>query len=411
MKQNRRNFMKGTGAACALALTNGLPTALTRTELGAAESRGMARGLTVLSIRRGTAHRLISLASGIARRFSTRNFLSYAWLISLFTFGLYGSSVQAQNAVVLVGSGSSVPAPLYNRWIQEYGKHNANIQMRYVPIGTSEGIKEISRGTSDFGAGEAQLTEMERKDGSLIELPVVLIGIVPIYNLPDVHQELRLSGEVLAEIFLGDVKTWNAPQIAKLNPDVTLPSLAIQVINRPAGKGSNYVFTGFLSKVSSKFHTQIGVTPSPKWPVGQPAERSSDMADKVESILGSIGYVEYQYAVKANLSQATVSNAAGKYVKASMESIAEACNAVEEPRWNGFSASLSNAPGADSFPITSFTWIYLRTSPPDPARGAAMSDLLDWIYTDAQRSAVQEGYSALPPQLLAAVKKKAKTLQ
>jgi phosphate transport system substrate-binding protein len=354
---------------------------------------------------------LISLAPGIARRFSTRNFLSYAWLISLFTFGLYGSSAQAQNAVVLVGSGSSVPAPLYNRWIQEYGKRNANIQMRYVPIGTSEGIKEISRGASDFGAGEAQLTEKERKDGSLIELPVVLIGIVPIYNLPDVHQELRLSGEVLAEIFLGDVKTWNAPQIAKLNPDVTLPSLAIQVINRPAGKGSNYVFTDFLSKVSSKFHTQIGVTPSPKWPVGQPAERSSDMADKVKSIPGSIGYVEYQYAVKANLSQATVLNAAGKYVKASTESIAEACNAVEEPRWNGFSASLSNAPGADSFPITSFTWIYLRTSPSDPARGAAMSDLLDWIYTDGQRSAVQEGYSALPPQLLAAVRKKAKTLQ
>ena len=130
-----------------------------------------------------------------------------------------------------------------------------------------------------------------------------LIGIVPIYNLPDVHQELRLSGEVLAEIFLGDVKTWNAPQIAKLNPDVTLPSLAIQVINRPAGKGSNYVFTDFLSKVSSKFHTQIGVTPSPKWPVGQPAERSSDMADKVKSMPGSIGCVEYQYAVKANLSQ------------------------------------------------------------------------------------------------------------
>jgi phosphate transport system substrate-binding protein len=135
------------------------------------------------------------------------------------------------------------------------------------------------------------------------------------------------------------------------------------------------------------------------------------MADKVKSIPGSIGYVEYQYAVKANLSQATVLNAAGKYVKASMESIAEACNAAEAPRWNGFSASLSNAPGADSFPITSFTWIYLRTSPSDPSRGAAMSDLLDWIYTDGQRSALQEGYSALPPQLLAAVRKKAKALQ
>src|SRR5580700_6781622 len=304
---------------------------------------------------------LISLASAISRRFSIRNLLSYAWLISVLILGLCNSSTEAQNAVVLVGSGSSVPAPLYNRWIQEYGKRNANIQMRYVPIGTSEGIKEISRGASDFGAGEAQLTEKERKDGSLIELPVVLIGIVPIYYLPDVHQELRLSGEVLAEIFLGDVKTWNAPQIAKLNPDVALPSLAIQVINRPAGKGSNYVFTDFLSKVSSKFHTQIGVTPSPKWPVGQPAERSSDMADKVKSIPGSIGYVEYQYAVKANLSQATVLNPAGKFVKASEKSIVAACEAAEAPRWTSFTASLTSAPGADSYPITSFSWIYLRT--------------------------------------------------
>jgi phosphate transport system substrate-binding protein len=135
------------------------------------------------------------------------------------------------------------------------------------------------------------------------------------------------------------------------------------------------------------------------------------MADKVKSIPGSIGYVEYQYAVKSNLPQAAVSNAAGKFVKASTESIVAACDAVEEPRWNSFSASLTNAPGADSFPIASFTWIYLRTSPSDSVRAAAMSDLLDWIYTDGQRSAVQEGYSALPPQLLAAVRKKAKTMQ
>jgi phosphate transport system substrate-binding protein len=332
-------------------------------------------------------------------------------LASLLTFGPYSPGARSQNTVVLVGSGSSVPAPLYNRWTQEYGKRNANIQLRYVPIGTSEGIREISRGASDFGAGEAQLTEKERKESNLIELPVVLIAIVPIYNLPDVHQELRLSGEVLAEIFLGDVKMWNAPQITKLNPDITLPSLAIQVINRPAGKGSNYVFTDFLSKVSSKFHTQVGVSPSPKWPVGQAAERSSDMADKVKSIPGSIGYVEYQYAVKSNLSQAAVSNTGGKFVKASAESIVAACDAMEEPRWNSFSASLANAPGADSYPIASFTWIYLRTSSSDAVRAAGMSDLLDWIYTDGQRFAVQEGYSALPAQLLTAVKKKAKTMQ
>jgi phosphate transport system substrate-binding protein len=332
-------------------------------------------------------------------------------LLSFFSLGLAGTLATAQNTVVLVGSGSSVPAPLYNRWTQEYGKRSASIQMRYLPVGTSEGIRQISHNAGDFGAGEAQLTDKERKEGGLIELPVVLIGIVPIYNLPDIHQELRLSGEVLAQIFLGDVKMWNAPQIAKLNPDISLPSLPIQVINRPAGKGSNYVFTEFLSKASSKFRAQLGVTPSPKWPVGEPAERSSDMADKVKSNPGSIGYVEYQYAVKGNIAQAAVLNPAGKFVKASTDSIAAACQAAEAPRWNNFSASLTNAPGAESFPITSFTWIYLRTSSSDFARESALSNLLDWVYSDGQEFAVQEGYSALPPPLLAAVRKKAKALQ
>jgi phosphate transport system substrate-binding protein len=350
-------------------------------------------------------------ASRTPQRFYTRRLLSSAWLLSLLTFALCTPSARAQKAVVLVGSGSSVPAPLYNRWTQDFGKRNANIQMRYVPIGTSEGIKEITRDTSDFGAGEAQLTEKERKEGGLIELPVVLIGIVPIYDLPEVHQELRLSGEVLAEIFLGDVKMWNAPQIAKLNPEISLPNTAIQVINRPAGKGSNYVFTEFLSKASPKFRAEVGVTPSPKWPVGQPAERSSDMADKVKNTPGSIGYVEYRYAVKGGIPQAAVLNPSGKFVKASTETIAAACQAAEAPRWNSFSASLTNVSGADAFPISSFSWIYLRTSSPDSARAAALGDFLDWIYTRGQESAVQEGYSALPAELLAAVRKKAKAMQ
>jgi phosphate transport system substrate-binding protein len=348
---------------------------------------------------------------GIAQRRSSHGLLSHIWLLSLLILGLNGASAIAQNAIVLVGSGSTVPGPLYSRWAQEYGKRNPNLQMRYLPSGTSEGIKQISHGAGDFGAGEAQLTEKERKENALIELPVVLIGIVPIYNLPDVHQDLRLSGEVLAEIFLGDVRTWNAPQIAKLNPEIGLPDLPIQVVNRPAGKGSNYVLTDFLSKVSSKFRAQIGVTPSPKWPAGMPAERSADMADKVKSSPGSIGYVEYQYAVKGNISQVAVLNPAGKFVRASTESIAAACKAVEAPHWNSFSASLTNAPGADSFPITSFTWIYLRIKSPDSARASALGNLLDWIYRDGQQFAIQEGYADLPSPLLAAVRKKVKNLQ
>jgi phosphate transport system substrate-binding protein len=350
-------------------------------------------------------------ASSLGPQRSIRHLFSHMWLLSVLILTLCSSSAQAQNAVVLVGSGSSVPAPLYNRWSQDYGKGNAKIQMRYVPIGTSEGIKEISRGASDFGAGEAQLTDKEKKEGGLIELPVVLIGIVPIYNIPDVHQGLRLSGEVLAEIFLGEVKMWNAAPIAKLNPDITLPNIPIQVINRPAGKGSNYVFSDFLSKVSTKFRSQIGVTPSPKWPVGEPAERSSDMAEKVKSNPGSIGYVEYQYAVKGGIPQAAVQNPSGKFVKASSETIAAACQSAEAPRWNNFSASLTNVPGANAFPIASFSWIYVRSPAVDSARAGALDDFLDWIYTVGQQAAVQEGYSALPPELLAAVRKKVKAVQ
>jgi len=353
------------------------------------------------------ANALPSLRLSRQQRMNRRS-LSIISLSLLLAVFLHATSIRAQNTTVLVGSGSSVPAPLYNRWTQEY--HKSSIQMRYLPVGTGEGIKAISKGAGDFGAGEAQLTERERKEGNLIELPVVLIGIVPVYNLPDVHGQLRLSGEVLAEIYLGELKMWNSPQIAKLNPDVTLPSMPIQVINRPGGKGSNYVFTDFLSKTSAKFRSAIGTTSSPKWPVGDSAERSSDMADKVKNTQGAIGYVEYQYALKNNISQAAVLNPAGKFVKASPETITAACQAGEAPRWNSFSASLTNEPGADSFPIASFTWIYLRTSPSDATRAAAMSDLLDWIYTDGQRFAAQEGYAELPAPLLAAVRRKAKEL-
>jgi phosphate transport system substrate-binding protein len=337
--------------------------------------------------------------------------LSNTWILLLLALVLHGTPAKAQTAVVLVGSGSSVPAPLYGRWSQEYNKRNPNLQMRYLPAGTSEGIKQISHGAGDFGAGEAPLTDKEREEGGLIEMPVVLIGIVPVYNLPGVHQELRLSGEVLAEIFLGDVKTWNAPQIAKLNPKIALPSVAIQVVNRGPGKGSNYVFTDFLSKVSAKFRAQVGVSASPKWPVGAPVERSSDMADKVKNSPGSIGYVEYQYAVKDGIPQAAVLNLAGQFVKASPESISAACRAVEALRSNSLSASLSNAPGVDSFPIASFSWMYLRTKSADPSRAAALGDFLNWIYADGQQFATQEGYSELPAPLLAAVRRKVKDLR
>ena len=329
------------------------------------------------------------------------------FLMALCTFPS-SISAFAQESVVLVGSGSSVPAPLYAKWTEAFNRHKPGVQMRYLPTGTSEGINSLAHGSGDFAAGEAQLSAKDR--ATMIELPSVVIGIVPIYNLPGLQKELHFSGELLAEIYMGNVKNWDAPQIAKLNPGVNLPNETIKVIYRPGGKGSNYIFSEFLSKNSPKFHTAIGISPSPKWPLGTPAERSSDMADKVKAEVGAIGYVEAQYAIKAGLPMGLVLNPAGKFVKASDASITAACHAVEAPSWDKFSASLINAPGADSFPIASFTWLYLRTSSTDPKRASALADFLQWAYTDGQKIADQDGYSELPSELLQKVKAKATSL-
>jgi phosphate transport system substrate-binding protein len=325
--------------------------------------------------------------------------------------GFCCSMAFAQDALILVGSGSSVPAPLYAKWAEQFNKREPGVQLRYLPIGASEGIKQISHGSGDFGAGEVPLSQADRTEGSLVELPSVLIGVVPIYNLPGVHRELRFSGEVLAEIYLGEIKSWNNPALVKLNPDAELPDHPIKVIYRPAGKGTNYVFSEFLSKTSAKFRTRIGTSASPKWPVGDPAERSSDMADKVKESTGAIGFVEQQYAVKNSIPYGSVQNAAGKFVKATPESIGAACRAIEAPSWDKFSASLSNAPGETSFPITSFTWLYLRTVSPDAKRASARTELLQWVYADGQEIAAKEGYSELPQALLAKVKAKANSLR
>lgn len=303
-------------------------------------------------------------------------------------------------SVVLVGVGSTVPLPLYKKWGEEYNKRDQKFQMRYLPLGTSEGISLVVQKSGDFGAGEVPLGANQPNAATLTAMPTALIGIVPIYNLPGVRGDLRFSGDLLAEIFLGQVKTWNSPAIAKLNPDLSLPNLPIRVVYRPAGKGSNYVFTDFLSKASSRFRSRIGVTASPNWPVRESAERSADMVLKVKNEPGSIGYVELQYAVDMHVAYGLVQNASGSYSRASNQTITAACEAVESPRWDRFSASLTDAPGPASYPITSFTWIYLPTQTGDPGHAATLTDLLGWIFGDGQRIAGDLGYSPLPVPLL-----------
>ena len=330
-------------------------------------------------------------------------------VVFVLTLGLGSLFASDQKTIVLVGAGSSVPVPLYKHWADDFNHSHSNIQLQYMPLGTTEGIKQIANNVSDFGAGEVLLSPEERSSSNLVELPTALIGIVPIFNLPG-QQELKFSGELLAEIYLGEVKMWNDPRIAKLNPGASLPNMALTVVYRPAGKGSNFVFTDFLSHASPKFRDRIGRTPSPKWPVGIPAERSQDMADRVKNNPGYIGFVEFQYAEDNHISFGSVLNPSGKYVKASMETISAACRAVEGGDWSKFAVSLVSAPGADSYPVSSFTWLYVPATAKDAARAAALNNLLNWMYSEGQKAVAQEGYPALPAPLLVKVKARANTL-
>jgi phosphate transport system substrate-binding protein len=314
--------------------------------------------------------------------------------------------IRAQETIMLVGSGSTVPGPLYMKWSDEFNKRDPRVQVRYLPIGTAESILAISRGSGDFGAGEVQLTAKELHDMKLVLVPTMLVAIVPIYNLPGVREELRFSGQVLAEIYLGRIRKWNDPKLAQLNPGVALPDAPIKVIYRPKGKGSNYIFTDYLSKVSPAFRVQVGKSASPKWPVGVPAERSSDMVDRVKKESGTIGFVELNYATKVGIGHGAVQNAAGQFVRASNASLLAACQTAQNAIPDNFSVSLTNAGGADSYPLTSLTWFYLPAHAANPARARGMSDFMSWVMSDGQKMAHLEGYTELTPPLLAKVKSK-----
>jgi phosphate transport system substrate-binding protein len=200
-------------------------------------------------------------------------------------------AANSQNIIALVGSGSNLPTPLFSHWVEEYNKLSPGAQVRYLSTGTVKGIEDISRGVGDFAAGEVPMTDEQLKAAKtpILHIPTVLVAIVPIYHIPGMRGNLRLSAPVLAEIFLGAIKNWDDPQIKELDPGQILPHLDIAVVHRTDGKGSNYIFTDFLTKTSSKWRNQIGKTPSPAWPVGVSANRGEDMMEKVKVSTGAIG--------------------------------------------------------------------------------------------------------------------------
>lgn len=326
---------------------------------------------------------------------------------------LLPAATDGQGSIVLVATGSSMPEPLYLRWNDEYHKQQPAVEIRYLPEGSGAGASRVVTGTGDFAGGDAPIPEKELKAATfkVVELPTVLIGIVVVYNLPGTSGELRLTGPALANIYLGKITLWNDPILVKLNPDVKLPSVPIQVFHRSPGKGSSYILSDYLSKVSPEFLARIGRSESPNWAVGTAAGRSQDMAEKVAAAPGAIGYTELNIAEKASLRMASIRNVEGEFVRPSAHSIAAAAKASTIKISDDFRISLTNGPGKDSYPISSFTWFYVPAVAKDAQRGRAVAEYLRWVYTNGEKLAQEQGYSALPEELLAKVMAKAQTIR
>jgi phosphate transport system substrate-binding protein len=295
------------------------------------------------------------------------------------------------------GAGATFPNPIYSKWFDEYGS-KYGLRINYQSIGSGGGIKQLSAGTVFFGATDGPMTDAQLKaaPGPILHFPTVLGGVVPIYNVPGVTVQLRMTGPLLANIVLGKITKWNDPQIAKLNPRATLPATDIAVVHRSDGSGTTYIWCDFLSKTSPDFQKTVGVASSVSWPVGVGAKGNEGVSGLVRQTPGSIGYVELIYALQNNIPFASVQNKAGEFITASLESVTAAAAAAAANMPDDFRVSITNADGQDAYPIASFTWLLLYQSSPDKPRSKAMVDFLKWALTDGQKYANDLHYAPLP---------------
>jgi len=320
--------------------------------------------------------------------------------IALAGFLLAGSALASAQAIN--GAGATFPYPIYGKWFEEFRKLHPSIEINYQSKGSGAGIAQLTAGTVDFGA-----SDMPMKDEQIAALkvkafhfPTVLGGVVPTYNLPGVA-ELKFSSEAMAGIFLGKITKWNDPRIAKGNPGVKLPSSDIIVVHRGDGSGTTFVFTDYLSKISPEWKSGPGANTSIKWPVGVGQQGNEGVAGMVRQTPGAVGYVELIYALQNKMEYGSVQNAAGVYLKANLETVTAAAAGAAKSMPADFRVSITNAPGKDAYPISSFTWLLIPSQIPDAPKRAALVGFLKWMLTDGQKDTAALGYAPLPKQVVA----------
>ncbi|MGB8473682.1 MAG: phosphate ABC transporter substrate-binding protein PstS [Candidatus Acidiferrum sp.] len=326
--------------------------------------------------------------------------------ILLAGLGLAGM-LWAQGTLSITGAGATFPYPIYSKWFNEYHKAHSNIQINYQAIGSGGGIRQITEGTVDFGASDGPMTDEQLKAYQdkhgfpILHFPTVLGGVVPTYNIPGVSAELKFTPEALAGIYLGTITKWNDPAITGPNPGVSLPGDDITVIHRSDGSGTTYIWTDYLSKVSSAWKAKVGNATSVNWPVGLGGQGNQGVAGLVKQMPDSIGYVELIYAIQTKMPYGIVKNEAGVFIKASLSSVTAAAAGAAKNMPADFRVSITNAPGKDAYPISSFTWLLIPSKISDAAKRNAIKGFITWMVSDGQNFTEALAYARLPHQVVA----------
>jgi phosphate transport system substrate-binding protein len=299
--------------------------------------------------------------------------------IALLLAGLV-LALPVMGQTTLNGAGATFPYPMYSKWFSEYNKLHPDVQINYQSIGSGGGIRQVLNGTVDFGASDGPMSDEQLKQAKtpILHIPTVMGAVVPAYNVPGVSGEIKFTPEALAGIFLGKIQKWNDPALTQANPGVKLPDQSIIVIYRSDGSGTTFIFTDYLSKISQDWANSVGKGTSVKWAIGMGGKGNEGVAGQIRQLQGSIGYVELIYAVENKITYGSVKNAAGNFVKASLDSVTEAAASAKSMPAD-FRVSITNAPGKTAYPISSFTWLLIPNPAKDSTNGKVLIDFLKWI--------------------------------
>ncbi len=314
-----------------------------------------------------------------------------------------GFSFSAKADIIKInGAGATFPYPLYSKWFSDYNKTNPNIQINYQSIGSGGGIQQLKAGTVDFGASDAPLNSDEEKamPGPVVQIPATAGSVVIVYNIPGIGKGLKLTSEVVGDLFLGKIKSWNDPKIVSQNPGVNLPNLPVAVVHRSDGSGTTHIFTDYLAKAHADFYFKVGRGKSVNWPTGLGGKGNEGVAGQVKQIPGAVGYVEYAYAVNNKIPYAAIRNKAGKFVEPSPAATTAAIAAFSKELTKDVKASVTDAPGEASYPIAGVSYLMTLKKATDPVKGKAFVDFLKWSMGTGQSQAASLQYSALPAEVV-----------